>query len=321
MQVLRFVICMLAASSLIALGVPPMAAAQATPHGPPSLSDSLTGEAKAEYEAARLLFGDTDYQGALVKFEHALAKSGDARLLWNMAVCEKNLRHYVRVLMLLERYRREAGATLSDSQRADVQAVLQTVQSLISELRLTVDQPGAEVYVDDVSQGVTPLSGPILVDLGSRRLRVVKRGFEPWEKTRDFEGHSIVVENALLRPLPTEGQLSIFAESDTTIRIDQRIVGTVNYRGSVPAGQHSVRIDAPGKLPFTRDLTIAAGESRTLHVSLQSESHGISPWVWVGASVLVAGGLATGGYFLVRSTPTAKPEAGTLVPSTISIPN
>src|SRR6187399_1311780 len=64
---------------------------------PRSLSDVLTGEAKTHYDIARILYRDGDHAGALAKFRRAYEISHDVRLLWNMAACEKNLRHYVKV--------------------------------------------------------------------------------------------------------------------------------------------------------------------------------------------------------------------------------
>jgi TolA-binding protein len=67
------------------------AAVSVTSSGP--LASSLRGQAATDYQAARILFDDGDYAGASLKFQHAFEESGDARLLWNIAVCEKNLRH------------------------------------------------------------------------------------------------------------------------------------------------------------------------------------------------------------------------------------
>src|SRR5882724_2041987 len=57
---------------------------------PPSLSEALTGAAKADYDAARILYDDGDFRGAFQKLKSSYEQSKDARLLWNMAACEKN---------------------------------------------------------------------------------------------------------------------------------------------------------------------------------------------------------------------------------------
>src|SRR6185503_13375936 len=52
-------------------------AAPATPPPPPAppatppLSEALTGQAQADYQAARLLYGDGDFAGASLKFKQA----------------------------------------------------------------------------------------------------------------------------------------------------------------------------------------------------------------------------------------------------------
>lgn len=73
---------------------------------PKSLADTLTGDAKAEYEAGKLLYQDGDFKNALAKFQKAQELSKDARLSWNIAACEKNLRHYTRVSARRARARR-----------------------------------------------------------------------------------------------------------------------------------------------------------------------------------------------------------------------
>ena len=101
-----------------------------TPAGPPSLADSLIGEPKADYDAAKLLYGNGDYAGALVKFTAAYDKSKDPRLLWNIAACEKNLHHYARVLAYLRRYLAEGQAVLSEAEKVDAEALLKFIQPL-----------------------------------------------------------------------------------------------------------------------------------------------------------------------------------------------
>src|SRR5437867_3379084 len=59
---------------------PPPAPAQPPP--PPTLAESLTGAAKADYDAAHILYRNGDYANALTKFQAAYDKSKDPRLFW-----------------------------------------------------------------------------------------------------------------------------------------------------------------------------------------------------------------------------------------------
>ena len=288
----------------------------------PPLSDSLMGQAKLDYEAARILIDDQDYGGASVKFRQAFDHSGDVRLLWNVAVCEKNLRHYANVLRLLERYQREGGGGMSDAQRKEVGEVLDTVRTLISAVRLVVDPDGASVFVDDVNVGTTPLSEPLLVDLGTRRIRVAKPGFDEHVIQQNFTGGSELTLNVTLQRQVHDGRLSVFAEAGTTISIDGKLVGGGHWEGSLPEGEHSLRVAAQGMRTYSMELVMRAGEPRTLHIELQPEASGVPGWVWIGVGVVAAGGLAVGGYFLLRpaQSPQTNQVIGTLSPGTVSLP-
>src|SRR5271154_4391087 len=88
------------ASAPAASAQPARPSAPLPPGAPKPLSQSLTGEAKAAYDAAKLLLGDGDFAGAAIKFRAAYDQAGDARLLWNIAACEKNQRHYARTMAL-----------------------------------------------------------------------------------------------------------------------------------------------------------------------------------------------------------------------------
>jgi tetratricopeptide (TPR) repeat protein len=142
-----------------------------------SLADSLSGSAKDDYEAGKLLFSDGDYAGAALKFERAHAASKDPRLLWNQAAAEKNLRRYARAEALLRRYLDEGGELSSEAERAEAAALIDAIQDFIAEVRLQVSEPGAEVFVDDVSVGASPLPAPLRLDMGKRQIRVKKPGF------------------------------------------------------------------------------------------------------------------------------------------------
>src|SRR5215217_2924669 len=94
---------------------------------PPTLSETLTGAAKTEYDSGKLLYEDGDFAGAALKFQRAYELSGDARLLWNRAAAEKNLRHYAQVRTLVREYLAKGGPLVSPEERADAEALIAMV--------------------------------------------------------------------------------------------------------------------------------------------------------------------------------------------------
>ncbi|RYZ07131.1 MAG: PEGA domain-containing protein [Myxococcales bacterium] len=149
-------------------------ALSAPPARPPSLANSLKGAAKTEYESGKLLYEDGDFSGAALKFQRAYELSGDARLLWNRAAAEKNLRHYAQVRTLVRQYLAKGGPLVSADERADAEALIAMVQAFVSEVTVRVDQPDADISIDGRAVGKSPLPNSISLDLGEHEVRASK---------------------------------------------------------------------------------------------------------------------------------------------------
>jgi hypothetical protein len=286
------------------------------------LVDSLSGPAKEDYRSAVLLYEDGDFVGALVKFKSAHARSSEPRLLWNIAACEKNLRHYATVLDIVERYRRETAGRLSPERQREVEALIGAVRALVSVVHVKVDEPGASVLVDGQPAGTTPLDHPLLVDLGQRQVTVTKAGFKEHRITQDFAGGSETTLAITLQRAPVAGRLTVdTGEQNATITIDGRVVGERRWEGPLSNGPHQVRVSGLGLRTQTSEVRVSEGEARTLHLTLEPERQGRIPTlVWVGGGLLVAGGLGAGAYFLFRPGSAAGPTIGTLSPGTVQLP-
>jgi hypothetical protein len=276
-----------------------------------SLADSLTGTAKADYTAARILYDDGDFRGALQKLKIAYDTSKDPRLLWDMAACEKNLRHYAEVLRLVDRYLTEGGTAVTERDRAEATELASTVRSFVTDLTVEADQPGATVLFDERPLGTTPLPGPVRVDMGQHKIRITKTGFVDFTASPELVGGQSFHLSAALVTERHEGRLRILADPADVITVDQHTVGTGLWEGKVSSGTHAVYVAAKGKRSHSTDVVVQDGNTSTLHVSLDDEPKnvalekgGIPTWVWVaGGAALVAGGV--GAYFAL------KPDNGT----------
>ena len=269
-----------------------------------ALADALTGQAKEEYDSAKLLFGDGDYAGAALKFQHAYDLSKDPRLLWNLAATEKYLRRYTRVESLLRRYLEEGGPYLTDADRSAAQGLLETMSTFIAQVTFTVDEPGAKILIDGAEAGTSPLDKPVRVDMGERKFRVTKPGFADFNATRILAGGATVTFDVDLVEQVHEGRLRISAENGAEIHVDGKMVGTGHWEGRLASGTHRIEVTSPGKQPWRSESVVQDGQLTTLAVSLSSNqpaaSSGVPSWMWIAGGVVAAAGLSTGAYFLFR---------------------
>ncbi len=271
------------------------AAARAAP-----LADSLTGRAKEAYDSAKVLLNNHDWAGAYTKFQQAYDVSKDPRLLFNMAVCARDMREYARTEQLLVRYEHEAGASLSAEEKSQVDAALATVRALVARVKLEVSEEGASVAVDGNPVGTTPLPAPVVVDLGKHMLSVNKPGFEPVSRAFESVGGSEATIAITLVAQVHMARLTVVGELGAVVSIDKKQVGTDRFEGSLAPGMHEIQVTAPGKKAYSALVDLRDGEARTLQVTLAPEPRAAAVWPWILGGAVIAAGAAVGGYFLFR---------------------
>ncbi|MEO6601590.1 MAG: PEGA domain-containing protein [Polyangiaceae bacterium] len=304
----RFAMLMAAGACFVA--VP----AAAEPKAAAPLSQSLSGEAKSAYESGKLLVDDGDFAGALTKFKRSYDVSKDARLLWNMAVCEKEQRHYARAATLVSRYLKEGGALISVEQRRSATDTQNALRAFYSSVKLSGVRDGATVLVDGVTVGFTPLAEPLLLDLGTRRVRVEASGYEPFEKSIDVSGNNQLEVPVVLTAAAAAAagvvppRLSVTSAGERDIvSVDAKVVGSRHWEGVLSVGEHTVRVTAAHKKPYEIQLQLSPGTSRSLQVALEDEGHRSTLWYWVAGGATLTAGAIVGGYFLLKP----KEEPGT----------
>lgn len=267
------------------------------------LGESLHGEAKAEYAAARVLYDDGDFAGALTKLQTAYRVSKDPRLLWNMAAAEKNLRHYGKTIALVESYLAagEPWVTLEDREQAN--ALLTTMRDFVSPVKFEVSPAGTRIEIDGTSIGASPLEAPVPLDFGKREIKFSKPGYLPETRAVELEGGKPLTMSVELKAEQHQGTLRIVTEPNTSIRLDGKVVGLGMWQGVVPSGAHALQFEASKKVPQTMEVLLSDGETRAVNIQLKDEAAadkgGIPTWIWITGGVAAAA-LGTGAYFALR---------------------
>jgi hypothetical protein len=145
-------------------------------------------EASRRFDRGIKLYEEGDYQLALAEFERVYELVPDYRVLYNIGQVSIQLGRYARALILLERYLQDGAAELPEERRAQVRSDIEQLQTRTASLDVQVRQSGAELWLDGVLVGTTPLPAPLIVDVGERRLQVRRPGFESELRTFSLAG-------------------------------------------------------------------------------------------------------------------------------------
>jgi hypothetical protein len=245
------------------LAVARTAGAAPTAH---SLRDSLPPDAKSAYLEGRALFRDGDAAGALVQFAQAYAIAKDPRLLWNEAVCEKGLRHYANVRRLLARYVAEGSALLTADDRAEADELAAAIEPFTTALAITSSPEGADVTIDGETVGATPLAAPVVVDIGVHVVALTKPGFRPWAQEITVGERRAEAVHAPL--VAAGGAVTVAAPAGASVAFDGAVVGKGTVTAPLAVGGHSLRVTAPGFLPYESDVVVEDGATRRVEVAL-----------------------------------------------------
>ena len=135
---------------------------------------------------------DGDLKGALIEFKRAYAVSPNYRVLYNLGQVANALGRYTEAQDYFQRYLNDGQEEVTSERKRDVEAHLSKLAGRIATLVLSTNVPGAEIFVDDVSVGTSPLQGPVKVSSGTRTVAAVSTGRPRVSQVVDVAGGDTV---------------------------------------------------------------------------------------------------------------------------------
>jgi len=135
---------------------------------------------------------DGDLKGALIEFKRAYAVSPNYRVLYNLGQVANALGRYTEAQDYFQRYLNDGQEEVSSERKRDVEGHLTKLAGRIATLVLSANVAGAEIFVDDVSVGTSPLQGAVKVSSGTRTIAAVTSGRPRVSQVIDVAGGDTV---------------------------------------------------------------------------------------------------------------------------------
>lgn len=165
-------------------------------------------EARSHFTRGVQLFKDGDPRAALVEFERANSIAPNYRVLYNIGQADLEIQDYAGALKAFSRYLAEGGAEVPAARKKEVEQEVARLAERVGRVTIRVNKPDAEISIDDVAIGRSPLPEPIVVSAGRRRITASSPPLAPVTKTIDVAGKDTleidlsIAEPTVPAPLP-----------------------------------------------------------------------------------------------------------------------
>jgi hypothetical protein len=178
-----------------------LAAAQTNGPSPRTPTPAQVDEATGRFQRGTEMFEEQNLPGALAEFRRAYALAPSYRILYNIGQICYLMRDYPCALDSFSRYLAEGGADIPGPRQTEVQRDLARLQARVARVRVVVDRPGAEISVDDVVVGRSPLAEPVLVAAGRPKVGASMPGHAPASKVVEVAALETATVALTLQPL------------------------------------------------------------------------------------------------------------------------
>ncbi len=237
--------------------------------------DQLPLEARGHWDAGMALAQRKNWDGARTSFKSAYELSKNPRVLFNVAVAEKELGRYAAALETYKKEQAEAKGQLTPDETQELAAAIASLEKLVGALTIDINEKDAEVFVDDEKIDSSKLPGPYTVKLGERRIRAQKAGFQESVEAVTVPGGGKATVTIKLQPLVKMARVNVnvVGPSNAIVKVDGKEVGPAPYAGVVPVAPdpHEFSAEAPGYVAARQSAVVKEGEVLNLTLQLAEQ--------------------------------------------------
>ena len=218
-----------------------------------------------------LAYDGKDWQGALREFLRSSTLYPKKSTTHNAAYALGKLRRFSEAVALYDILFGKYGAELTPAEALAFSRERSTWLGHVGELELDVSEPGANVVVDGVLLGKTPLDEPIKLDEGRHRLQLAKVGFVPLQFELQIAASQHRMVQTTLNRASETGTLIVRESGGRQLElfVDSVKVGRTPWQGELPIGSHLVLLVGPQRLG-TPPSTTEIQTGKTTFLTLQA---------------------------------------------------
>lgn len=274
-----------------------------------SLKDSLPLEARGHWDAAVALAQRAQAQNdqkawasARTSFYEAYKVSNNPRVLFNVAVCEKNVGQYNKAYLTIQKELddgKTATPPLNAGEIKEASEFQKGLEKFIAKVNIDVDPKDADVFLNDDKVDLSK-PGPYLASGGEIRVRATKAGYGEFQSKVDIAGGTTGTATIKLQPLERTAMvnISVLGPARATIKVDGQEVGfatsSAPFSGPVKVQDtpHQITVEAPGYATGIQTVVVKDGPPMYLTMQLaQEQSKGklIVDAKLEGATILIDG--------------------------------
>jgi hypothetical protein len=288
----------------IVLAIPGVAWAQGK-----SLKEQLPLEARGHWDAAVALATRAQQQNdqkawasARTSFYEAYKISNNPRVLFNVAVCEKNVGQYNKAYQTIQKELDDGKAAtppLSAGEVKEASDFQKGLEKFIAKVNIDVDPKDADVFMNDDKVDLSK-PGPYLAAGGEIRIRATKAGYAEAVQKLDVAGGTTGTATLKLQPLERTAVVSVavIGPQRATVKVDNQEVGFAlpnqPFQGPVKVQDtpHQISVEAPGYATGVQTVIVKEGPPIYLTLQLapeQSKGKLIVDAKPEGATILIDG--------------------------------
>jgi len=236
-------------------------------------ADPVRTEARERYERGKQLYEEQDYKGALAEFTRAQQLIPSPVTLLNIARVYVALNRPVDAVVTLEKVLASPGSLKPDQ----IELATRTrdeQKKRVGRLGVTTNV-AANLEVDGLPAGHTPLAEPLRVASGTHIVTALAAGFLPARKEVTIAGESTAELKFDLEPSDSKAaHLTVkTALPDAEVVVDGQVVGKTPLPSSLTLvpGQRTVELRRAGYVGSRKEITLGDGASGALAFDLEED--------------------------------------------------